>query len=67
MRNRFFGLVPVILAAAVSMFTACNDIYKEEKAAVADEIKEICGKKNYRTVTNLDALRALYQRFTTTE
>ena len=39
----------------------------EEKAAVADEIKVICGKKNYRTVTDLDALRALYQRFVTTE
>ena len=44
MRNRIFGLVPVILAAAVSMFTACNDSYKAEKAAVAAKVEETMGE-----------------------
>ena len=35
----------------------------EEKAAVAEQIKGICGKKNYRTVTDIDKLRALYAAF----
>lgn len=51
--------------AAIKAYVA--NLSPEEKAAVADEIKAICGKKNYRTVTDLDALRALYQRFATTE
>ena len=35
----------------------------EEKAKVGNEIKSICGKKNYLTVTDIDKLRALYVRF----
>lgn len=35
----------------------------EERATVADRVKAICGKKNYKTVTDLDKLRALYKEF----
>ena len=44
MRNRIFRLVPVLLAAAVSMLSACDDSFKEEKAAVAAEIEETMGE-----------------------
>lgn len=35
----------------------------EEKAAVGDQIKAICGKKNYKTLTDIEKLRALYKAF----
>lgn len=35
----------------------------EEKAAVGDRVKAICGKKNYKNITDLDKLRALYKEF----
>ena len=35
----------------------------EEKAALGDKIKSICGVKNYKKVTDINALRKLYQAF----
>ena len=35
----------------------------EEKAAIGDRVKAICGKKNYKSITDLDKLRALYKEF----
>ena len=41
----------------------CANVSPEEKAAVGDRIKEICGTKNYKKVTDINTLRALYAAF----
>ena len=35
----------------------------EQKVMVPEQIKAICGKKNYKTVTDINMLRALYAAF----
>lgn len=41
----------------------CATATPEDKAAVADRVKQICGKKNYKTVTDINKLRELYTAF----
>lgn len=45
----------------IKAYTA--SVSPEERAAVGDRVKAICGKKNYKTITDLDKLRALYKEF----
>lgn len=45
----------------IKAYTA--SISPDERAAVGDRVKAICGKKNYKTITDLDKLRALYKEF----
>ena len=44
----------------------CATATPEDKAAVADRVKQICGKKNYKTVTDINKLRELYTAFAPT-
>jgi hypothetical protein len=40
-----------------------KDMTVEEKAEVSNRIKDICGKKNYKNVTEIEKLRELYKAF----
>ena len=55
--SRAQGMVDEVIKAYMA------GVSPDEKAAVADRVKAICGKKNYKTVTDLDKLRALYKEF----
>ena len=46
-----------------AMRTYCRDLSREEKEAVAAELKQIAGTANYRAVTDEAVLRKILERF----
>lgn len=46
-----------------AMRAYCRDLSREEKEAVAAELKQIAGTANYRAVTDEAVLRKILERF----